>query len=137
MRRCARRPDYESPSCFSEMSSPMLTGLLSGCCDARLVERISDTRLNYAPTELPDIAVHIANVAYPSFNKNKDITAQALLDAKIKAVESLIQSISPNLLEETRTDLANRMLNEIWNGFHKKGVHRTVYGISVRYTVPF
>lgn len=113
MRRCARQPDYEVPSCFHEMNQSALVGLTSGCCDAQMADRISDTLMDYVPTELPDIAVHIANVAYPSYNKNKDITIQALLDAKRKAVESLIQSISPNLLEETRAELANKMLNEI------------------------
>jgi len=111
MRRCARHPDYEMSSCFHEMCTSTLTSLTAGCCDAQMATRLSDR--DYVPTELPDIAVHIANVAYPSFNKNKEITSKALLEAKLKAVESLIQSISPNLLEETRADLANKMLNEI------------------------
>ena len=116
MRRCARHPHYEMPSCFHELSASMLNSLCQGCCSPQLADKIAETRLDYVPKELADITVHIANVAYPSFSKSKDISSHALLVAKRRAVENLIQSISPNLIEENRAELANKMLNEIWNG---------------------
>ena len=114
MRRCARHPDYVMRGCLYEMTAPMLHSLIAECHEPRLADKVFDVRQNFVQSELADIAVRIANVAYPSYNKNKDISAQALLEHKRKAVESLIQSISPNLMEETRAELANRMLNEIW-----------------------
>ena len=54
-----------------------------------------------------------------------------LLDAKIAAVEQLIKSISPNLSEETRSELARKILNEIWSGLPTIYIY-TLRDMSIR-----
>ena len=64
------------------------------------------------------LLVYISNIVYHAYDKNNESirgTMSKLLEAKIGAVEQLIKSISPNLGEETRSDLAQKILNEIWN----------------------
>ena len=58
-----------------------------------------------------------------------------LHDAKIAAVEQLIKSISPNLSEETRSELARKILNEIWKVFLIKVKCRRLinFVMNVRY----
>jgi len=61
----------------------------------------------------------LANVFFPSYAKEKakngdpKLSSRSLLQHKRRAVENLIQSISPNLVEDARASLANKILNEL------------------------
>jgi len=64
----------------------------------------------------------LANVFFPSYAKEKakngdpKLSSRSLLQHKRRAVENLIQSISPNLVEDARASLANKILNELCKG---------------------
>ena len=65
----------------------------------------------------PSFLVYISNIVYPAYDPSNETTCgtiNKLRDAKISAVEQLIKSISPNLSEDTRSELALKILHEIW-----------------------
>jgi len=119
MRRLTRSPNYLLPICFRELSAAAFQKLFTDCCSQRRIPSLRNfdsLNFNCVNKDLPHILVYISNIVYPAYDPSNETncgTLNKLRDAKISAVEQLIKSISPNLSEDTRSELALKILHEI------------------------